>query len=74
MTPAQRDVYRVVVEWWKQYHFGPTYDDIRFVLRLGSKAAVWKTVQRLVKKGVVKREKRMARSIRPATMRFNGRS
>ncbi len=63
MTPAQRNVYRVIKEWWAIYHFGPTYDDIRFCLMQESKSSVWKTVNRLVKKGYLKRTPGMSRSI-----------
>ena len=32
MAPIQRNVYIAVREWWSLYHFGPTYEDIRFCL------------------------------------------
>jgi SOS-response transcriptional repressor LexA len=63
MTPAQKNVYRVIKEWWDIYKFGPTYDDIRFCLMHESKSSVWKTVNRLVKKGYLKRTPGMSRSI-----------
>lgn len=63
MTPIQRNVYIAVREWWSLYHFGPTYEDIRFCLMYETRSAVWKTVQRLKKKGYLKTVPGMSRSI-----------
>ena len=28
MTPAQKEIYLVIDEWWKNFGFGPTIDDV----------------------------------------------
>jgi len=65
MTPLQSEVYRAVCKWWDEYHFGPSLEDLRFVLMLGSKQAVKKVVDVLVERGHLKRERYRRRGIRP---------
>jgi SOS-response transcriptional repressor LexA len=46
------------------YHFGPSYDDIRFVLLQDSKSNVHRLVKSLCKQGYLKRTPGKSRSVR----------
>jgi SOS-response transcriptional repressor LexA len=70
MTPAQREVFLFIDEYWLQYGFGPSIRDIcefRNKPGLGSTA---KIIDRLVRLGVLKRVKGMGRSVRPVYINF----
>lgn len=70
MTPAQKEVFLVVDEWWKRYGFGPS---IRDICRIRGKAGMGNTseiIARLVKLGVLKRVKGGYRSVRPVYVNF----
>ena len=70
MTPAQREVFLFIDEYWLQYGFGPSIRDIcefRNNPGLGSTA---KIIDRLVRLGVLKRVKGMGRSVRPVYINF----
>ena len=70
MTPAQKDVFLIVDEWWKRYGFSPTLRDIakqRGKMGLGNTMEI---VDRLVRAGVLKKVPRSARSIRPSYINF----
>ena len=69
MTPAQREVFLVVDEWWKKFGFSPT---LRQIADMRGKTGVGNTkeiVDRLVKLGVLKRLEGK-RSIRPVYINF----
>ena len=69
MTPAQREVFLVVDEFWKAWGCSPT---LRQIADLRGKKGVGNTkeiVDRLVKLGVLKRLERR-RSIRPVYINF----
>ena len=69
MTPAQKEVFLIIDEWWKNYGFGPTVEDIMRFTGDTSRATVHGKMQRLVKLGICKHVPRRARSIRPAYLR-----
>ena len=69
MTPAQREVFLIVDEWWKKYGCSPT---LRQIADVRGKTGIGNTkdiVDRLVKLGVVKRVAGR-RSIRPVYINF----
>lgn len=69
MTPAQREVFLVVDEFWKAWGCSPT---LRQIADLRGKRGIGNTkeiVDRLVKLGVLKRLERR-RSIRPVYINF----
>jgi hypothetical protein len=69
VSPAQREVFLIVDEWWKKYGFSPSIRDIAYVrgkMGLGNTKEI---VDRLVKLGVLKRLERK-RSIRPVYINF----
>jgi SOS-response transcriptional repressor LexA len=64
MTKAEAKVLLAVKTWWELYHFGPSYDDIRFVLLQDSKSNVHRLVKSLCKQGYLKRTPGKSRSVR----------
>ena len=69
MSPAQREVFIVVDEWWKKFGFSPT---LRQIADMRGKTGVGNTkeiVDRLVKLGVLKKLEGK-RSIRPVYINF----
>jgi SOS-response transcriptional repressor LexA len=69
MTPAQRDVYLVIDEWWKRYGFGPTIDEVMLVTGEKGRGNVARKMRALVDLGICKGIPRRARSIRPSYLR-----
>lgn len=69
MSPAQKEVFLVVDEWWKRFGFSPT---LRQIADMRGKTGIGNTkeiVDRLVKLGVLKRLEGK-RSIRPVYINF----
>lgn len=69
MSPAQKEVFIVVDEWWKKYGFSPT---LRQIAEVRGKSGIGNTkeiVDRLVRLGVLKRINGR-RSIRPVYINF----
>jgi len=69
MTPAQKDVYLVIDEWWKRYGFGPTIDEVMLVTGEKGRGNVARKMRALVDLGICKGIPRRARSIRPSYLR-----
>lgn len=69
MTPAQKDVYLVIDEWWKKFGFGPTIDEVMLVMGVTGRGNVARKMRTLVELGVCKGIPRRARSIRPAYLK-----
>ena len=70
MTPAQKEVFLVVDEWWKQYVFGPSIRDICEIRKKGGMGNTAEIINRLVKLGVLKKVKGSGRSVRPVYVNF----
>ena len=70
MTQAQREVFLIVDEWWKQYGFGPSIRDICELRGKGGMGNTHEIIKRLVKLGVVKKVTRGQRSVRPVYINF----
>ena len=72
MTPALREVFLIIDEWWKMYGYGPSLEEIRDkVERPQSIAAVQKKVKALIRLGICKGQKSRARSVRPSGLRVH---
>ena len=71
MTPAQREIYLVIDEWWKKFGFGPSVDDVMRITGERGRGNVARTMRAWVKLGVCKGFPRRARSIRPSYMRVH---
>ena len=70
MTPAQKEVFICIDEWWKQYGFGPSIRDICNVRGKAGMGNTAEIIDRLVKLGVLKRVKGAGRSVRPVYINF----
>jgi SOS-response transcriptional repressor LexA len=70
MTQAQKEVFLIVDEWWKQYGFGPSIRDICEIRGKGGLGNTHEIIKRLVKLGVVKKVTRGQRSVRPVYIQF----
>ena len=70
MTPAQKEVFICIDEWWKQYGFGPSIRDICDVRGKAGMGNTAEIINRLVKLGVLKRVKGAGRSVRPVYINF----
>ena len=70
MTPAQREVFLCIDEWWKKYGFGPSIRDICNVRGKAGMGNTAEIISRLVKIGVLKKVKGAGRSVRPVYINF----
>ncbi len=70
MSPAQREVFIVIDEWWKRHGYSPTLRDIAYVRGKMGLANTKKLVDRLVLLGVVKKVDGLGRTIRPTYINF----
>jgi sulfur relay (sulfurtransferase) DsrC/TusE family protein len=70
MTPAQKEVFIVVDEWWKKFGFGPSIRDICTVRKKNGMGNTKEIIDRLVRLGVLKRLKGTGRSVRPVYLNF----
>lgn len=70
MTPAQKEVFLVVDEWWKRYGFGPSIRDICKLRGKGGMGNTSEIIDRLVKLGVLKKLRGAGRSVRPVYINF----
>jgi len=70
MSPAQREVFLVVDEWWKRYGFAPTLRDIAYVRGKMGLGNTKKIVDRLIELGALKRLEGRGRSLRPVYVNF----
>jgi SOS-response transcriptional repressor LexA len=69
MTPAQKQIFLIVDEFWKLYGFGPTVDDIMRLTGERGRGNVARKMHILVELGICKGVPRKARSIRPAYLK-----
>jgi hypothetical protein len=70
MSPAQKEVFLVIDEWWKRYGYSPTIRDIAYVRGKMGLGNTKKIVDRLVLLGVIKKIDGLGRTIRPVYINF----
>jgi SOS-response transcriptional repressor LexA len=70
MSPAQNEVFLVIDEWWKKYHYAPTLRDIAYIRGKMGLANTKRLVDRLVDLGVVKKIEKRGRTVRPVYINF----
>lgn len=70
MTPAQKEVFLVIDEWWKKFGFAPSVEDVMRVLGVKGRGNVARKMNRLIDLGVCKGQKGKARTIRPTYVRL----
>lgn len=69
MSPAQKETFLVIDEFWKKFGFGPTIDDVMYITGEKGRGNVARKMQILVELGICKAVKGRARSIRPKHIR-----
>ena len=70
MTPAQKETFLIIDEFWKTFGFGPTIDDVMRLTGEKGRGNVSRKMRTLIDLGVCKGIKGKHRSIRPAYMRL----
>jgi SOS-response transcriptional repressor LexA len=70
MTPAQKETFLVIDEWWKTFGFGPTIDDIMRITGEKGRGNVARKIRILIDLGVCKGIKGRTRSVRPAYLKL----
>lgn len=70
MSPAQKEVFFVIDEWWKKFGYSPTIRDIAYVRGKMGLANTHKIVERLVELKVLKKINGAGRTIRPTYIQF----
>ena len=70
MSPAQKEVFLVIDEWWKKYGYSPTLREIAYVRGKMGIGNTKKIVDRLVQLGVIKKMDGTGRTIRPVYINF----
>ncbi len=70
MSPAQKEVFLVIDEWWKKYGYSPSLRDIAYVRGKMGMGSTKKIVDRLVALGVIKKLDGKGRTIRPVYINF----
>jgi SOS-response transcriptional repressor LexA len=66
MTEKQRTVFLVIDEYWRNYGYGPSIDDIMFHTGDRGRGNVHRVVKKLCDLKICKRAKNSARSVRPS--------
>ena len=69
MTPAQKEIFLVIDEFWKRFGYGPTIDDVMRLTGEAGRGNVSRKMKALIEIGVCKGVKGKARSIRPSYLR-----
>lgn len=70
MSPAQKNTFLVIDEYWKNFGYGPTIDDIMRITGEKSRSNVSRKMKILIEIGVCKGLTSRARSIRPSYIRL----
>ena len=70
MTQAQREVFLIVDEFWKRYGFSPTVREIAYLRGKMGMKNTQRLVDRLVELGVLKKVRKLGRTIRPVYINF----
>jgi hypothetical protein len=70
MTEAQREVFLIIDQYWKEFGFSPSIRDICLVRKKSGLGNTSEIVNRLVKLGVLKKLKGRRRTIRPVYINF----
>jgi len=69
LTPKQKDIYLIIDEFWKNFGYGPSIEDIMRITGEKSKGNISRKMRALVTLGFCKGIKGKARSIRPSYIR-----
>jgi SOS-response transcriptional repressor LexA len=66
LTPAQKEIFLVIDEFWKKFGFAPSIDDVMYITGEKGRGNVSRKMWRLVDLGICKGIKGKMRSIRPS--------
>ena len=66
VTPAQKEIFLVIDEFWKKYGFAPSIEDVMYITGEKGRGNVSRKMWRLVELGICKGIKGKMRSIRPS--------
>lgn len=66
MSPAQKETFLIIDEYWKSFGYGPTIDDVMRITGEKGRGNVARKMRALIEIGVCKGLTNRARSIRPA--------
>lgn len=66
MSPAQKETFLIIDEYWKNFGYGPTIDDIMRLTGEKGRGNVARKMRALIEIGVCKGVAGRARSIRPS--------
>lgn len=66
MSPAQKETFLIIDEYWKNFGYGPTIDDVMRLTGEKGRGNVARKMRALIEIGVCKGVAGKARSIRPA--------
>lgn len=69
MTPAQKEIFLVIDEFWKKFGFAPSIDDVMYITGEKGRGNVSRKMWRLVELGLCKGIKGRYRTIRPSYIR-----
>ena len=70
MTPAQKETFLIIDEYWKNFGYGPTIDDIMRLTGEKGRGNVARKMRALIEIGVCKGVAGKARSIRPSYIKL----
>jgi len=70
MSPAQKEIFLIIDEYWKNFGYGPTIDDIMRLTGEKGRGNVSRKMKTLIEIGVCKGLTSRSRSIRPAYLRI----
>ena len=70
VSPAQKEVFLIVDEFWKRYGFSPTVREIAYLRGKMGMKNTQRLVDRLVELGVLKKVSKLGRTIRPVYINF----
>ena len=69
VTPAQKEIYQVIEQFWLKFGFGPSVDDVMYITGEKGRGNVNRKMRRLIDLGLCKGLKHVPRSIRPTYLR-----
>jgi SOS-response transcriptional repressor LexA len=70
MTPKERNIFLVIDEWWKEFGYGPSIDDIMRNSGDKGRGNVSRVIKNLCELGVLKKLPGKDRSVRPVYINF----
>jgi hypothetical protein len=69
VSPAQREVFLIIDEWWKRFGYSPSIRDIAY-MRGRAVGPTHRVVERLVDLGAIKKIDGKGRTVRPTYINF----